>query len=304
MANEETLIGTELDSTVEIELEDPATETTPDDGADGSTDDPAAGDGVLEDDSLVITLDDGNEVPEDEEDDDDKLDPTAPDWVKKTRAVNKELNKSNRELKKQLDEMKSQSQSAPAAEIPLPEKPTLESCGYDTDLFEEKFVEWNELKKTVTAKQQAAKVADEQLQAAFNAKLATYNTKKTTVKIKDFDASEAAVKVGLDLVKQGILVDICDDPHSVVAVLGKNPTKLKELSEITNPLQFVKALAQLEAKIKVAPKVAKKAPVDSAVRGSTGGSMSDARLDQLRADADKSGDRTKVIAYIRAKGKK
>ncbi|MEI7825616.1 MAG: hypothetical protein WCI01_09970 [Chlorobiaceae bacterium] len=258
--------------------------------------------------TLTITLGDENEEPEEEADDlpaETEADEHAPNWVKETRSRNKELNKTVKDLQRQLNEAKAAvSAPAPTPAPALPEKPTLDECGYDVDEFEEKLLAWNEAKTQVVARQKAAQAEEEELQTAFQTKVTVYNTRKAALKVSDFPMAEAAVKASLDPVRQGIMVDIIDDPATMVYALYKNPTKMKELAAIQNPLQFAKALTLLETKIKVASKAIKpKVPNDVPVKGSSG-VQNDARLDQLRAEADKTGDRSKVAAYIRAKAKK
>ena len=122
--------------------------------------------------------------------------------------------------------------------------------------------------------------------------------------MQDYDAAEFAVKQVLDVTRQSMLVDVADDSALVVYALGKNPSKLKELAAIKNPLLFAKAVAVLEQKIKVAPRTKAKAPTDTPVKGTAASASSDARLEQLMAQADKTGDRTKVVAYLREQKKK
>ena len=258
--------------------------------------------------ALTITLGDENEEADDEEIEDPAEtdeEAHAPNWVKETRTRNKELNKTVKDLQRQLHEAQAQAPvPAPAPAPALPEKPTLDECGYDVDEFEEKLLAWNEAKTQVVARQKVAQAEEEELQTAFQTKVTTYNTRKAALKVSDFPMAEAAVKASLDPVRQGIMVDIIDDPATMVYALYKNPTKMKEIAAIQNPLQFAKALTLLETKIKVASKAIKpKVPSDVPVKGSSG-VQNDARLDQLRAEADKTGDRSKVAAYIRSKAKK
>jgi hypothetical protein len=254
---------------------------------------------------ISITLDDENEVKDDDDIPDEENDePNAPSWVKQTRARNKELNHAVKELKRQLDEIKAASIPAQAPEPTLPEKPTLDDCGYDVDLFEEQLLKWNEAKSSVIQKQRAAQEEEEKLQSSFKAKVEAFNQRKASLKVSDFDAAEASVKAAFDPIKQGILVDVADDPTTLVYALYKNPSRLKELSDIKNPLQFAKAITLLETKIKVQTKSIKpKVTTDTPVKG-TSGVQNDARLSALTEEANKTGDRTKVIQYKREMNRK
>ena len=91
-----------------------------------------------------------------------------------------------------------------------------------------------------------------------------------------------------------------ENPALVVYALGKNPKKAKELAAISDPVKFAFAVAKLETQLKVTPR--KTAPVpERQIRGSAqlSGAV-DSTLERLRAEADKTGDRTKVAAYLNA----
>jgi hypothetical protein len=86
-----------------------------------------------------------------------------------------------------------------------------------------------------------------------------------------------------------------------VYALGKNPKKLKELASITDPVKFAFAIAKLETQLKVSNK--KPAPPPEKVVGGTApirGAV-DSTLERLRADAERTGDYSKVFAYRKQK---
>jgi hypothetical protein len=92
----------------------------------------------------------------------------------------------------------------------------------------------------------------------------------------------------------------------VVYALGKNPKRAKELAAITDPVRFATAAGKLEAQLKVTNRPKPPAP-PRVVTGSApiSGSV-DSNLERLRAEAEKTGDMTKVLRYkqqLRAKGK-
>jgi len=108
----------------------------------------------------------------------------------------------------------------------------------------------------------------------------------------------------LSVVQRGILVDCAKDPAALKYALGKNPAKLKELAAIDNPAHYTWALSQLETKLKVEPRRTAPPP-ERVVRGS--GSLSgttDKTLESLMAEADKTGDRSKVAKYLRDRQRK
>jgi hypothetical protein len=83
----------------------------------------------------------------------------------------------------------------------------------------------------------------------------------------------------------------------VIYALGKNLKKAKELSEITDPVKFAFAVAKLEKDLKVTNR--KAAPPPEKIVSGTGRSSGavDSTLERLRAEAEKTGNMTKVIQY-------
>lgn len=81
-------------------------------------------------------------------DDDDHIDgQPAPQWVKDLRKGFKETQKENRELRRQLEEAlaKPAEHQQPQPDA-IPPKPTLESCDYDEQAFEQALTDWHEKK--------------------------------------------------------------------------------------------------------------------------------------------------------------
>jgi hypothetical protein len=182
------------------------------------------------------------------------------------------------------------------------EKPTLEGCDFDSDRFETELTAWHERKRQ--ADDQAAKQRKEQedAQAAWQQKLTAYGAAKTALKVPDFEDAEAVVLDTLNQTQQGILLHgpgSADVTAQLAYALGKNPAKLKELASIKDPIKFAFAAAKLETQLKVTPRKAAPAP-ERVVKGSAAGATGvDNTLARLEEEADRTGDRSKVIAYKR-----
>lgn len=242
-----------------------------------------------EDAGLVVEIGGG-----DEEDD------GAPEWVKNVR-------RENRELKKRLKEV--EAKGAVTTQIAaLPEKPTLESCDYDTPLFEQKLADWYEAKREHDAREAEARSLQERAQQRWEAKLSTYEEGKAKIGAQDFDDVEATVAeifakpfpgIAADDVRMGIIKQGAKDPTTLVYALGRNPEKAKALAEIDDPVEFAFALGELSGKMKVVrgKPPAPERKVGGAVPGVAG--AADNTLERLRAEAEKTGDYTKVTAYKR-----
>lgn len=238
-----------------------------------------------DDDDRVVTF--GDEEPTEE--------PEAPGWVKKVRKVNRKLESENKRLKKQLQE-RSTEQAPPVEQ--LGEKPTLKSAGYDDKKYEQALTEYYERKRRVEEYEAQKAKAQEEQQKQWQTKQQRYVEQKESHSFKDFEEAEELVSNTFDITQQGILVQGAEDSALVVYALGKNPKKLEELAKVTDPVDFAFKVAKLEAQLKV---TSKKAPSpEKRVSGGKAGGLSgseDKTLERLRAEAEKTGDYTKIRAY-------
>ena len=241
-------------------------------------------DAEAEPDEVVVTI--GDETPAEEPE-------RAPEWVR-------ELRKSHRELQRKVREYEEQSArvTAPAAVPTLGAKPKLEDHDYDTDKYETALEAWYRQKDTVEAARRQAEAQAEAQRKAWQDKLDGYAKAKADLRVKDYDDAEATVQESLNTVQQGVLLQGADNPALVVYALGKNPKKAKELASITDPVKFAFAVAKMEAQLKVNPAKRPPAP-ERAITGSSApiSGTVDSTLERLRAEAEKTGDMTKVIRY-------
>lgn len=219
----------------------------------------------------------------------------APKWVKETREENRANKKRIRELEAQLA-----SQTKPQ-EVELGEKPTLDSVGYDTDEYERQVTDWYAKKAQYDQQEQAKKAEQEKAAQNWQERVNSYETKKTAIKAKvaDYDAAEEIARDVLNQTQQGILIHGADNPELLIYHLGKHPEKAKELSGITDPIQFAFKVAKIDAQLKVQTRKPQTSP-ERKVTGS--GSLSgttDSTLEKLRATAEKTGDYTEVNKYKR-----
>lgn len=240
---------------------------------------------TTDDETVVVTI--GEASPASDEDE-----IAAPAWVKELRKTNRELARENRELK--------QKQTPAAQQAATLTKPTLAGCDYDEDAFEAKLTEWREQQASATAAERQKVDAQKQAQEAWTAKLATHDTAKAALKVDDYEDAEEVAKASLSVTQQGIVVSGADNSALVIYALGKNPAKAKELAAITDPVKFAFAIARLETQLKITPKKAAPPP-EKRISGNAGGGGSvDQKLVSLEAEAERTGDRSKVIAYNRA----
>lgn len=256
-----------------------------------------------EDDEVVVSIA-GEKQPEEEEIDDSQ----APSWVKKVRLENREKSKELREKDRQLRELQERltKQEAPRSAPVLGKKPTMEDedIDYDTDKFEAKLTAWHDRKREIEQHERQQEESANKQKAAWNDKLANYASSKTALKAKDYDEAEEVVRSEMDQTQQGIIIQVSKDPALMTYALGKNPKKAKELAAIKDYATFAFALGELSKDLKVEKK--RSAPPPEKTISGTGrvAGSSDSHLEKLRAEAERTGDNTKVLAYKREQKRK
>jgi len=277
----------EDEDTIVIEDEGQSTEQTTDEhqsvgdqGDDQNTEDEEG-----ESDEVIVSI--GEEAPPPEEQ------THAPEWVRELRKTNRELQRQNRELQGKLQST-AQTETKP---VVLGKKPSLEDHDYDADKFEAALADWFERKRQAddVNTRQEAEVMNQQ--KAWQAKLDGYSKAKAELRVKDFEDAEAVAQELFSVTQQGVVLQGADNPALVIYALGKNLKKAKELSEIKDPVKFAFAVARLEKELKVTNR--KAAPPPERIVSGTGrvSGAVDSTLERLRADAERTGNMTKVIQY-------
>jgi hypothetical protein len=246
-----------------------------------------------DDDELVITL--GEEQPEPE--------PEETPVIRQMRQALKEAKRREREKDAILQQLQARP-AAPEPQDPGP-IPKIADFDFDDDKHAAAVSEWTAKKAAAElAKAQRQRQQQEQ-QEAWNKRVQAYEQAKTALKVPRFDDAEEAVKDTLTIAQQSLILK-AKEPEKLIYALGNNPKRLKALAAITDPVDFVYAVGELRQEMRVIPK--KKPPVPERVptRGGAGGyTTADNTLEKLRAEAEKTGDYSRVIAYKRdAKAKK
>ena len=217
----------------------------------------------------------------------------APEWVRDLRKKNREDQKRIRELEAKLAQTQAPAQN-------LGKKPDLDEFDYDTEKYETALADWFEKKRAYDTRLEAQKRAEEEQTQSWHSKLESYAESRTSLKVKDFEDAESTVAELFNVTQQGVVIQGAENPALVIYALGKNPKKLKELASIADPVKFAFAIAKLETQLKV---TGKRPPPPEKVVGGTApirGAV-DSNLDRLRADAERTGDYSKVLAYKRQK---
>ena len=288
-----------VESTTEVVVDDEAQATAAAaleeaKGAESGTDVTKTGETPVGDEAEEVVVTIGDAAPSQEEEEIAK----APEWVRELRKTNREQTRRIRELEKE------KSDKAQAAETAaLGPKPTMadKDIDYDAAKFEVALNKWNEQRRALDNEAAQRQATEKKAQEAWAERLNGYNEGKTKLKVKDFGEAESVALDTLSQVQQGIVVQGCDNSALVIYALGKNPAKLKELGAITDPVRFAFAIAKLEKDLKLTTRKSPPPP-EKVVSGSASKSgIVDNQLERLRADAEKTGDYTKVNQYRRQK---
>lgn len=239
-----------------------------------------------ESDEVIVSI--GEESPPPEEK------THAPEWVRELRKANREKERRIRELEAKLN-ASAQTESKP---VVLGPKPTLEGHDYDAEKFETALERWYDQRRQVEAQAEQVRRAEQEQQSAWQQKLDAYAKAKAELRVRDYDDAEAMAQELFDVTQQGIVVQGADNPALVIYALGKNPAKAKEISEIKDPVKFAFAVAKLEKELKVTSRTKATPPPERVVNGTARVSGAvDSTLERLRAEAERTGNYTKVIQY-------
>jgi hypothetical protein len=220
----------------------------------------------------------------------------APQWVKDLRAEQKKLRRENAELKAKLGTGQPAVQGKPA----LPPKPKLADFDFDEEKYEQARDEWDATKRAVDAWEQDQANRVKAAQEAARSVNDAYARSRAALKVKDFDDAEEHVVAEMNEVQQAILKAGASNPGAMVYALGKNHEKRRELASIKDPVKFAVAVGALQTEIKVTKRTSTKPAPESTVRSGSGSAPpTSATLQRLEAEAERTGDRTKVVAYRR-----
>jgi len=236
---------------------------------------------------IVVSL--GEEEPEEED--------GGSEAFKRLRQHTREQAKRIKQQEAELREL--QKAKEVEKEVILGKRPELHDDGidYDGDKFAEKLLEWNARKAEVEAKQRAEREKQEAIERDFQSKVEQYNTAKQSIGVPDYEDAEELAMSTLSKIQQGIIVAHADKPELVIYALGKNQKEAERLAAIADPIRFALAIRDLEKeKLKVSRKPST-APEKEVTRSASPSASVDKHLDKLEAEADRTGDRSKVIAY-------
>lgn len=244
---------------------------------------------------LEVTLGEDTPAKEGESSGEDKEQKREAYWIRNLRKMNKKQEAELRELRQKLE-----STGVVSPEDNLPKEPELEDYDYDSGKFKQAWKDWNNKAEAAKAKANAAKSQQTEQEQSWQARLAEHKDGGAKLGVADYEDAEAVVTATLSPTQLGILISTSDNSNLLTYALGRNPAKLENLAGITDPAKFIREMTKLEMQMKTTRRAPTTKPESRPQRGSVGQPPGSAvQLEKLRAEADKTGDRSKVIAYMR-----
>jgi len=247
------------------------------------------------------------EAPEPDDDDGEVIvafdgeEPIASAAKPDDSSVIREFRKRNREMAAELARLKAAQESAPLVlqdEVVGP-VPTLEECDWDENRLAEAIEARAERKAQIERNNAARQDAAARQAAADAAEAAEYVKSRSSLGARDYEDAEAEFVAAVpNPAFQRLIVRAADNPAAVIYALYKSPARLAELAAITDAAKMAAAVGKLEARLKVTKTVSKVQPEKRVVGGapvSTGGV--ERHLAKLEAEAERTGDRTKVYQF-------
>lgn len=238
-----------------------------------------------EDDGELAIEVEGDDEPEDE-----------PHLAKKLRAEVRERNKRIKELEARL---------APKP-VEIGDKPDIWDayCDGDPDKYEAALIEWNDRKRQAEQADRAQSEQQTTQQQAFEKQRVAYRDKARSMGVKDIDGAEQGIIDALGAPYLGAIIQYADDPAKVVAALAAHPRLLAQIADEPDDLRKLKLMFQMESKVTIKRKGAAAPEAGTILKGTANVSGGDKALEKLERDAERTGDRSKLIAYKSNKGKK
>lgn len=196
------------------------------------------------------------------------------------------LRQEIRRLQKQLGETKQD--DAPQ----LRNKPTLDDFDYDSEAYIADLEQWYQEK----ADYDNAIKSEQSRYQKYDDRYAATSTELRN-KVQDYDKAEQVIVDALSVQKQASIKMLVDDPAKMVYLLAKSPKRLDELTKLDD-VAFVKQIVLMEQQMTTKNRNPNKPkPKTHELTGGAGGG--DGVLARLEAEAEQSGDRTKVVAYLK-----
>lgn len=211
----------------------------------------------------------------------------------------KQLRQQVADAKREAADLRRASQ--PGQKIEVGKRPTIEDFDWDQEKFDAAYDAWNDRRLQAERHDREATEQQEVKNREFERLRDNHRQRALMLRIPDFDAREKAVVDALGSPElAGIALVLANDSAKLVGAVGANSAALARIEAEPDPIRKLKILKELESKI-----VTRKAPPPPEAQTIQRGTASvaqpdpDKKLAQLEKEAERTGDRTKIIAHKR-----
>lgn len=184
--------------------------------------------------------------------------------------------------------------------IEVGKKPEMDDVGieWDPEKYEAALLAYHDRKRQAEqAEQQRGQATQAQTQQFERARV-SYFSSAAKMGIKDPEAHVQKVASELTAEHTGFIMQYTDNPAALMAALNANPGLLAKVADEPDPIRQFAMLAKMDGKVTVKRKGPPPPELQTIQRGSASLSETgDKRLAALEKEADRTNDRTKLIAY-------
>jgi hypothetical protein len=237
---------------------------------------------------------DPQDPPEDEDDivfSDDPVQPAENDSAL-IRHLRNELKRTKQEL--------AERPAPQAPKIEVGPRPTLEGCEWDEDKHADALDAWYDRKRQAEQQETAEQASQRKANETFQADVQRFEGARASLRVAGAPEAIDTALASLSPVQQAVIVKAADNAATLLAALGKHPARLAEVTAIEDPVKLAAAIAKMEGKIQMTKRRAPDPEEVATGSASVRSESSDKVLERLQKEADKTGDRTKLIAHKRA----
>lgn len=211
-------------------------------------------------------------------------------------SVIRDLRKANREMAKKLAVADRANQPQI---IEVGEKPTMALCEYDEDRFEAELDQWKTRKAQADKQVNELETRNEALARKNQERVEAFKADKALLRVADFDTAEEEVEAALPAPIMALVLRT--GKAALLYGLAKNPEQLAALSKLDPSTELVEAafmLGELKATMKMETR--RTQSPERKISGNAGFAPSDDKqLARLEKEAERTGDRTALIAHRR-----
>lgn len=221
--------------------------------------------------------------------------------IRQLRDSQREEARKRKEAERKLAEVEAKIAPAETSAPVVSAKPRLEDHDYDAEAYETALDKWHEQKSARSAYEAKQRNAQEEENYRLQKIQDNYRAKADALPVDKakFKAAEQEVRIALNPMQQLILLKSPVAERLMMAI-GNNPEKLDAISKLTDPIDLAMELGRIEKQL-TSTKAIKSAPQPDRPLSGVGSGPADTALERLEADAMKTGDRSKVVAYKKLK---